>query len=176
MPIASPCQKAALLAVCAVFLLSAVSCKSRSADPTAGVLLEPGKGAIMVVFARMPDFRREDWMTLITIDGPADTRSLPRIPLADLQTLVVMNIPPGRYNVAATAWCRKSASSSGGYLQGVEVKAGAVSVLRAPVLAQNPSVVSDSPLERRGFEPWSLESPGKFHQFAAGLVRRSTRG
>jgi len=168
-----------ILSIAAFVLVLIAGCGKKSQtipQSPSGVILELGKGAVLISFPKTDDFTREDWLAIAHLDGPSDTQSLPRIPFADVQSLLVLNIEPGAYTVSAQAWMRKSSPSTGGILPGVDVVAGRVTILRAQRLPGIVSPVPTVPLIPAGNETWILQSGEKLPQYVARLVEDADKG
>jgi hypothetical protein len=156
-------------------LFAAFGCKrSERAGPV--VMLDQGNGAIMVVFQPVPDADRETWLSQITLVGNSDTKTLPRIPLADEQSLLVFNVPPGFYSVVAQAWLRKNPPHAGGSLSGVEVRSGRLTILQGPLLTGAERFQPVEPLRVVKSVPWTLQRTERFHEYIADLIKSSVKG
>ena len=166
-------QIAALLAVLA--LLSGCG-KKREETVRPTVLLETGTGALLVTFPKPSDFTPDEWLAQVNLNGPAETRSCPRIPLSEIQALMVLNIPPGSYEVTSLAWMRTRVPDSGGTLPKVEIRAAEVTVLRCPSLGGNPTFQPTQPLIALGRASWTLSQPEQFPDFVAEILRTSAKG
>jgi hypothetical protein len=155
--------------------LSAGCKKHEKPQSVSSVLLEPGNGVVMVVFGMTADFRREDWMAQIFIGGEIDTRSLPRIPMSDVQTIVVPNLPPGFYNITAHSWMRGTSPSLGGARDSVRIKAGCVTLLKARPCGRDLFPYLHTQLDLLGIQMWTLESPQKLHDYVTTLTQKSAK-
>ncbi|MDD5088521.1 MAG: hypothetical protein PHI18_06960 [bacterium] len=164
----------ALGLMCAFALLG---CGKKPAPPSAsGVILAPGTGAVLVQFDRMEDFRRDDWLALIHLQGGRDTKTLRRIPLADLQSVLVLDVEPGRYRVVAQAWTRKHPPASGGTLDDVPVEAGQVTILRAQPLGAKFTAEPKEPLRSVGNRTWTLRSDNELPDFVSEMLQQTEKG
>jgi hypothetical protein len=160
---------------CVCILLCAGCKKQEITSSPSSVLLEPGKGVVMVVFGKTADFRREDWMAQIFIGGAIDTRELPRIPMSDVQTIVVPNLPPGFYKVTALAWMRGTTPSLGGSRDSVRVRGGYVTLLTARPNSSDHFPFEHTPLDVHSTQMWTLESPQKLHDYVGTLTQKPTK-
>jgi hypothetical protein len=158
------------------FLLSVLllSCsKKKSDDPAAAAILESGKGAVLVVFPHRSDLVRENWMAHVRLQGQNLTDSLPRIPFADLESVLVLNVPEGNYEITAWAWMKKVDRSprAGGSKPGVKVKSGHVTILRAREAASGMR-----PLDAMGEADWNESNPTHLQDFMADVIDKSAKG
>jgi hypothetical protein len=166
---------ARIFLLCACVLFCAGCKKKEKPQSVSSALLEPGKGVVMVVFGKTADFRREDWMAQIFIGGEIDTRELPRIPMSDVQTIVVPNLPPGFYNITAHAWMRGITPTLGGSRDSVRVRAGSVTLLKARPCGSDRFPYQHTPLDLLRTEMWTLESPQKLHDYVTTLTQKSAK-
>jgi hypothetical protein len=155
-----------LLFVLVSVVLLVASCGKKS-KPVTATILEPGKGAVMVVFPSPRDFSAENWWAQINLEGEADTRLLPRMPFADLKSIMVYNIPPGRYKIIASSGMKKNPPMFGGALDSLFVRAGELQVLGGHALGQASYPIDRIPLDFVSRSPWILESPNGLHDFIA---------
>ncbi|MBU1983906.1 hypothetical protein KJ815_05800, partial [bacterium] len=122
------------------------------------------------------DFIREDWLTLVRLYGSSDTQTLPRIPLADLQTVLVLDVEPGIYRVVAQAWTRKHHPTAGGVLDSVRVESGKITVLRAQRLTGPFVAEPEVPLFHSASQTWTLRSADQLPDFVSEIVRQTVKG
>ena len=157
---------------------SLLSCNRKSPEPASGtnVVLQPGTGALLVVFPMDQMIARNEWLAQVTLDGPNETRSLPRVPMGDLQSVLILHVVPGTYAVTASAWERKQAPKYGGSHSGIEIQPGKLTVVRAQALNGEPYPHSNTPLAFDRFESWSLARPDRFQEFIAETVKETTKG
>jgi len=156
-------------------LLSVTSCRRK--DPAGPpVMLENGKGALLIVFQRVPDASPETWLSQLTLVGNADTKTLPRVSLAGLQSLLVFNVPPGFYSVVAHAWLRKNPPHAGGSLSGVEIKNGRLTILEGRMLTGEKRFQPVEPLRPLRSVPWTLRRVEQFHDYMADVIKSSVKG
>jgi hypothetical protein len=147
-----------------------VACGKKKAPMVSSIVLESGKGAVMVVFPQMSQSSAENWLAMINLDGPFATNQLPRMPFADLQSVMVYNIVPGKYKIVASAAFRKSQPSYGGSLDSLDVHAGELIVLSAKALGQEASPYPNVRLDYVEHSPWTLESSDKLHDYIADMA------
>jgi hypothetical protein len=158
-----------------LFVLFAIGCKRQDpAGPPA--MLEGDKGAVLVVFQHVPGADRETWLSQITLVGNADTKALPRFPLAGHQALLVLNVPPGFYHVVAQAWLRKNPPHAGGSLSGVEIKSGRLTILEGRLLIGEERFQPVEPLGLLRTVPWTLPRTEQFHDYIADVIKSSVKG
>lgn len=156
-------------------ILLAIGCKRKDpADPVA--MLEEGKGAVLVVFQRVPGADRETWLSQITLMGSADTKALPRFPLAGRQSLLVLNVPPGFYSVVTQAWLRKNPPHAGGSLSRVEIRSGRLTILEGRLLTGENRFRPVEPLGLVRTIPWTLRRIEEFHDYIADIIKSSVKG
>lgn len=171
-----------MIRACAViFLLTAllpIGCGKKPAPPPSpsGVILAFGKGAVLVHFGAKENLRREDWLAQIHLQGAHDTHSLPRIPLADLKSLLVLDVEPGVYRVIAQAWVRKHTPTTGGTLDSVRVSSGQVTVLRAQPLSDEFSAEPEVPLLPIGRQTWTLRTEGELPSYVSEVLQQTVKG
>ncbi|RPH95255.1 hypothetical protein EHM69_04865 [candidate division KSB1 bacterium] len=167
-----------MLAFSLLFSLLLPGCgkKKEQAADTLGPMLEAGTGALLVAFPRLPEANRENWLAQVTVIGPSETKSLPRIPLADQQAVMILNLNPGQYSVVAQAWLRKNNPHAGGSLSGVTVRAGEITILQGSRLSGTQTAQPLEPLIALNPVPWSLSAREKFHEFVADVLRTSVKG
>ena len=155
------------------------SCKSR-ADRDGGtpsdVMLEPQTGALLVQFPKSDPFDRETWMSQIQLDGDVDTRSLPRLPMADLQSTLVLNVTPGMYRVTAVAWTRKLAPTAGGRLDSVVVRPGQVTVLGAQAVGRDIYPFPATRLVPLAHRVWQLQRREGVQEYIADMIASTPKG
>jgi len=150
-------------------LIAFSGCK-RTQPAAPPVMLDDGRGAILVIFERVPGADRDSWLSQITLAGPGDTKTLPRIPVADQQSLLVLNVPPGFYSVTAQAYLRKNPPHAGGSLSAVEVKSGRLTVLQGNRLTGEERFQPVEPLHFVNCVPWTLRQTEKFHEYIADII------
>ena len=156
-------------------LLVLSGCKRKEhTGPT--VMLDGGTGAMLVIFDRVPGADRETWLSQITLVGNSDTKTLPRVSLADQQSLIVLDIPAGRYSVVAQAWLRKNIPHAGGSLSGVEIKPGQLTILQGALLAGRERFQPVEPLRLIRSVPWTLAKTEDFHEYIADVIKSSAKG
>jgi hypothetical protein len=156
-------------------VLFAAGCKRQ--DPAGPVaMLDEGKGAVLVVFQHVPGADRETWLSQITLVGNADTRTLPRIPMAGQQSLLVLNVPPGFYSVVAQAWLRKHPPHAGGSLSGVEIRSGRLTILEGRLLTGEERFQPVEPMRLVRTVPWTLRRTEQFHDYMADVIKSSVKG
>jgi len=144
--------------------------------PSGTAILEPGRGAVLVQFDRSKDVLPEDWLALIHLQGGPDTRALRRMPLADLQAMIVLDVEPGEYRVVAQAWKRKFPPSSGGTLDSVRVTAGHLTILTAPPLYGEFSAEPQARLMQKGRTIWTLRSESELPNFVSEVLQQTEKG
>jgi len=156
-------------------LFAVIGCQRK--DPAGPpVMLDEGKGALLVVFERVPGADRETWLSQITLVGNADTKALPRIPLAGQQSLLVLNVPPGFYSVVTQAWLRKNVPHAGGSLSTVEVRGGRLTILEGRLLTGEERFQPVEPLVLVRTVPWTLRRTEQFHDYMADVIKSSVKG
>jgi hypothetical protein len=156
-------------------VLFAAGCKRQDpAGPPA--MLEEGKGAVLVVFQRVPGADRETWLSQITLVGNADTKALPRFPMAGQQSLLVLNVPPGFYSVVTQAWLRKHPPHAGGSLSGMEIRRGRLTILEGRLLTGEERFQPVEPLRLVRTVPWTLPRTEQFHDYIADVIKSSVKG
>jgi hypothetical protein len=156
-------------------VLFSAGCKRKDpAGPPA--MLDEGKGAVLVVFQRVPGADRETWLSQITLVGNADTKALPRFPLAGHQSLLVLNVPPGFYSVVTQAWLRKHPPHAGGTLSGVEVRSGRLTILEGRLLTGEERFQPVEPMRLVRTVPWTLPRTEQFHDYIADVIKSSVKG
>jgi hypothetical protein len=156
-------------------VLFAAGCKRKDpASPPA--MLDEGKGAVLVVFQRVPGADRETWLSQITLVGNADTKALPRFPLAGHQSLLVLNVPPGFYSLVTQAWLRKHPPHAGGSLSGIEIKSGRLTILEGRLLTGEERFQPVEPLRFVRTVPWTLPRSEQFHDYIADVIKSSVKG
>ncbi len=151
-------------------------CRAKSDGTQAGALLNSGTGVLLVSFPRPAELRRQDWMAQVNLSGAADTRALPRLPSADLQSITVLHVPPGKYSVVAFAWQRGADPAWGGSADSIEVVAGKLTMLRAGLLNQDSYPYRRSPLTASSPRPWKLSSAEKLQEYITAELRAITSG
>lgn len=174
-------QKTLLPLIVCLILLAGCGKQEKSqtaqvpSKPT-NVLLEPGTGAVMVVHPVPENFNHQQWMILIQLEGKEATDKLPVIPLADLQAGLVLNVPPGNYQVISSAWIRKSPPASGGSLENVLVNKDELVVLRADKVGADeyPYPITNLTIDNR--HKWTLQSPAQLQDYISGLVKSGAKG
>ncbi len=135
-----------------------------------GSVLRAGQSACLVVFPK-PEGEGE-WLSLVKLKGAQDTDRLPRIPLASSSTITLLNIPPGEYEIFASAWLRKSPPYAGGKSQTVTLKAGELLILRAPKLpAGGDSNPDNSTLTEAGRRSWTVTAPQQLPLYIAEAAK-----
>lgn len=144
--------------------------------PSGTAILEPGRGAVLVQFDRSKNVPPEDWLALVHLQSELDARALRRMPLADLQAMIVLDVEPGVYRVVAQAWRRKFPPSSGGTLDSVRVTAGHLTILTAPPLYGEFTAEPQARLTQKGRTIWTLRSESELPEFVAEALRRSEKG
>ena len=167
------------LAAFAVSLLLVISCGGQKSAPPAGnsgVVLNAGTGALLIVFPHDPRIARADWLAQVNLNGDHDTRSLPRVPMGDLQAMMVLHIPPGTYRVTTNAYRRGNPPAIGGSLPNVEIRSGQMTILKARPLQGDPYPYFATPLEVADTVPWTLKSPNQLKDFIAQAVKETTKG
>jgi hypothetical protein len=160
-------------------VLTGCSHKAKPPEPPfsgSGVILKTGTGAILVHLPTTISYDRADWMAQIDLEGPYETDGLPRIPLPELQAVLVLNLPPGVYRVTAQAWIRKLLPFVGGSLINAEVVAGEITVLRGKYLRGEPYPYFGLPLTKLPSQRWTLETPGGLREFLATVIPPVTKG
>ena len=160
----------------ALLLICGCSRKEPADRPGTNVVLQSGTGALLVVFPEDKTINRTDWLTQVSLEGPGDTRGLPRVPLSDLQSVLVLHIPPGTYSVTASAWARKQAPAAGGSHSGIEIRAGKMTVVVAQPLRGDAYPHSNTPLKVERIEPWSLARADQFQKYVAEVIKETSRG
>ncbi|MCB1059858.1 MAG: hypothetical protein KDB65_06495 [Calditrichaeota bacterium] len=138
-----------------------------------GVLLEQGRAALVVAFPEVPE--GGEWLSMVTLKGDHDTDWLPRIPLASSHSVTVLNIPPGRYEVDAKAWVRKTVPYAGGISDTVALLPGELLILKAPTISDPSGSVEGVKLSEAGRKTWSLKSPRDISKYIAEAAS-SARG
>jgi hypothetical protein len=158
-----------------LWVLFAPGCRHKDpAGPT--VMLEGGKGALLIVFAGVAGANAETWLSQATLVGNSETKTLPRIPMAEQQALFVLNVPPGFYSVVAQAWIRKNAPHAGGSLSGVEIRSGQLTILEGRLLTGENPFQPAQPLRLVRSVPWALHRIEEFHDYMAELIKSSVKG
>lgn len=168
-------QKTLPALLCAVLFSGLLLPGCSKKKPQFTAMLEPGKSAVMVVFPSAEVVQAADWMAQVNLEGAADTKHLPRFPLADLKALLILNVQPGTYTVMGHAWTRKSPPSCGGTLQGVAVGAGELVVLEGAPLGSDGYPYSNTRLKVRERSRWELDSQNKLKDYMAGVLSKGTR-
>lgn len=133
-------------------------------------LLDDGKGAVLVVFPKPQNFDRNQWMTQIQLEGNEPTDRLPMLPIADLQAGMVLNVPPGSYQVIATGWMRRDPPAAGGSLDRVVVNAGEVVTLQASNISNDEFPYPNTSLTIKNRNKWTLQNPAQLQEFIAGII------
>jgi len=175
------------LRVAAIFVLAALmlgGCtrknESQESEGASGsaptVLLQSGKGALLVVYPKPHRFDRQDWMAQVTLRGEHDAARLPRFPLADIQSLAVLNVLPGRYNVVTESWMRRYPPSSGGSVKDLIINAGEIVVLKAGPLGTQRRPYDGAPLDVVERTRWSLTDRNKLSDYLQSLKSDVTWG
>jgi hypothetical protein len=160
---------AVLLLVVLLVILLVVGSKKKSV-PASSVLLNGGTGAVLVIFPATKNVVAESWMAQINLEGKPDTKSLPRVPLADLNAILVLNVPPSTYKVMSHAWLRRSPPRVGGSLEGVRVTAGEISILQGQMLGESLYPYNGVHMQKRPSVVWQLDSPDRLHDYLAAVV------
>jgi hypothetical protein len=168
----------ALCFLFSVLLLSACSKKKADDDASAHVILQSGTGAVLVVFPHRTDLARNQWMAQVHLDGAFNADTLPRVPYADLESMLVLNVPEGRYDVTAWAWMTKIDNSprAGGVLKSVDVKRGQVTVLRAADFRVSRTTTSGDLLVKLGFMDWREDNPLHLKDYIAEVIGKTAKG
>jgi hypothetical protein len=166
------------LLLCLLLPVVFLACKAKDSKPleSTNVLLKPGTGALLVIFPRDVMIDRSQWRAQVTLEGPGEPHNLPRVPMADSQSLVVLHVVPGTYKVTASAWRHGTDPVSGGTLSSVEVKAGQMTVVRARVLNNDPYPHVKTPLDFIGMDVWLLDHPEKLREYVTRIVDQTARG
>ncbi len=151
-------------------------CKSRDANQAPGAMLSSGLGAVLVSFPTPDLFRRTDWMCQVNLEGAADTRALPRIPFSDMQSVVILNVPPGRYSASAFAWQRGMDPAWGGTSDSVIVQPGKLTTLRAKSLGVDIYPYQNTALRTVGMSPWDLPKQEDLSRYIASALRETVKG
>jgi hypothetical protein len=155
-----------LLALLAALVMTGCGKKPKPVVVSTEVL-EGGKGALLIVFPEPLDYRAEGWGALAALDGPGDTRQLPRVPFADLHAIMVLNVVPGNYRVNAQNWMRGGNPENYTTRDSISVRAGELLKLegrRATAM-----------LEVNGSTIWQLETPRQLRDYIAGTVSKTSR-
>jgi hypothetical protein len=158
-----------LLLVALLVILLASGSKKKNI-PVSSVMLNGGTGAVLVVFPATRDVVAENWMAQINLEGDQDTKSLPRIPLSELNAVIVLNVPPGKYKVMAHAWLRRSPPRVGGSLEGVRVTAGEISILRGQALGENLYPYANVQMQKSPSAVWQLDAPDRLRDYLAKVI------
>ena len=175
-------QKKSITLLLLIFLAAMTyGCKSKTqanTPPHETVLLQTGKGALLVTFPRRENFAREDWMAQVLLTGASNTSELPRVPMADLQAVLVLNVPPGQYNVIAHSWLRKRETESpyGGSASDVDIQAGQITVLKASYAGSDTYPFAQTPLQFTSIFPWTLDSPQALSIYISDVIGKSAKG
>ncbi|MBI5060248.1 hypothetical protein HZB60_10775 [candidate division KSB1 bacterium] len=154
-------------------------CKGKHAEdsgPPSSVMLDAQTGAVLVRFPKLADFDRESWMSQIQLEGGVDTRALPRVPMADLQSTLVLNVPSGVYRVTAVAWVRKLNPTSGGALDSVIVRPGEISILVAQPVGTDRYPFAFTKLQPQSPRVWRLPRKEEMHEYIADLMATADKG
>lgn len=178
------CRSTVLLILLMSLVLVGCSRREEGLNKTASsrqtnVMLKAGNGALLVTFPQTADFQRETWMAQIELEGPYDTGTLPRVPLADQRTVIVLDIPPGEYSVVAQSWTRRSHAAppqAGGSLDYVKISAGKVMILEAKLLGIDVHPFVNTPLERLSSALWTLPLAEQLPAWIAEVVSDSRGG
>jgi len=167
-----------LLLAVMVICTALAGCRAKRAEsgPPSSVMLRAQTGAVLVHFPKLADFDRETWMSQIQLDGGGETRALPRLPLADLQSTIVLNVPPGTYRATAVAWVRKIAPSAGGTLDLVVVRSGEITILDAQPIGSDRYPFAVTRLKMRTPQVWRLPSAERVNEYVAELISATTSG
>lgn len=118
------------------------------------------------------------WMAQVTLLGMEDNHSLPRIPFPQSRAMLVLNIPPANYRVIAHAWFQHAGASphAGGSLPDVVVRAGEITMLKAPLVTKDRYPYAETALTPLKSTPWTLNSSTGFREYVAELVQKTTKG
>lgn len=146
------------------------------APPEQAAMLDPGTGALLISFPELSDFVRADWLAQVTLIGVHDTKSLPRIPLADRQSVLVLNIPHGTYHAVARAWLRKQVPAAGGTFDNLQIRAGELTILRGQPLPPEQAFDTEIPMTFVAVEPWTLRTTELFQDYIADVLRSTVKG
>ncbi|MBU0690420.1 hypothetical protein KKC97_12540 [bacterium] len=146
------------------------SASAQSPSGVTNVVLEYGKGAVLVTHPKPNNFERTQWMTQIQLEGKEPTDRLPIVPLADLQAGLVLNVPPGNYKVVSSAWIRRDPPASGGSQDHVMVNAGEVVVLQAGDISGDEYPYPNTLMTIQARHKWTLRSPSELQDFIAGMI------
>ncbi len=163
-------KRSAVLFLSLLILLS--GCKRKAAESAEGtnVLLKQGTGALLVIFPRDVMIDRARWRAQVMLEGSADTKSLPRVPLADQQSLLVMHVAPGIYKVTASAWAHGGDPVFGGTLANVDVRAGQMTIVKAQVLNNDPYPHPRTTMEFVRIAPWRLQNADRLREYIADVA------
>ncbi|MCB9357681.1 MAG: hypothetical protein H6508_00510 [Calditrichaeota bacterium] len=134
-----------------------------------GSLLHEGMSACVVIFPEAQ--QKEEWLSLIRLKGASDTDRLPRIPLASSNTMTLLNIPPGMYQISASAWLRKSPPYTGGISDSVNLTPGELLILRAPPLPNEDITPDHYKLDVVGRKTWTVAAPQQLPPFIAETAK-----
>lgn len=152
------------------------SCKSKpAAELSTNIVLTRGTGAIIVIFPKPSYFTRSDWMAQITLDGPLDTHTLPRMPFADVQSLLMLNIPPATYSGSTVSFVRGSPPSFGGSFDSLSVKAGEITILKAKDISREHYPFEGTLLKPSGTAIWSLKDANQLQAYITELANKAGR-
>jgi hypothetical protein len=170
-------RRYAMLGMLALLVLS---CGKKKSEQNSGgsALLQSDRGALMVTFPTRGQFDRDAFMAQVQISGGEDFDRLPRMPMGDLECILVLNIPPGSYQIVAHSWLRKRdvGPQYGGSLNNVVIKAGMVTVLGGKKIGSEPYPYPNLPLESLRSFPWMAQNAGALKEFVAGIKDKSAKG
>jgi hypothetical protein len=155
----------------------ATACKTKSrAELATEVLLTRGTGAVMVVFPKPAFFERTTWMAQVELNGPASAETLPRMPLADIQSILVMNVPPGTYTGTAVSFIRGRQPVFGGALDSVVVMPGEVTILQGRDISREQYPFGGVRVRPSSRALWTLKRADLLQAYVAQLAAQSARG
>ena len=169
-------KRLAVLFLSLLILFSGCKRKAAETDRSTNVLLQPGTGALLVVFPRDVMIERSRWRAQVMLEGGADAASLPRVPLADQQSLLVMHVLPGVYKVTASAWAHGGDPVSGGTLANVDVRNGQMTIIKAQVLNNDPYPHPRTTMEFVRIAPWRLQNPDRLREYVADVAAGIEKG
>lgn len=147
--------------------------KASPGEPRVGaspVLLKYGTAAALVVFPTLEGAKRSDWLSLVNIGNDETTRSLPRVPIGEAMSALVLNIPPGFYPVDAQAWLRKQEPYSGGRSGTVSFAAGEFVVLVVNEPGAEKPPFGNVPIEVAERLTWGLDAAPNLQKYVSAVA------
>ena len=147
--------------------------KASPGEPRVGaspVLLKYGTAAALVVFPTLEGAKRGDWLSLVNFGNDETTRSLPRVPIGEAMSALIMNIPPGFYPVEAQAWLRKNEPYAGGKSGTVSFAAGELVVLRVNEAGSEKPPFDKVAIEVADRLTWGLDAAPNLQKYLSAIA------